>query len=553
MPRVNEVVRTYAALHHHPAAAPISRPEAGGASLIGENRAMGAQAAEEFDVVVIGAGISGIAIGHHLSTRLPGTSFAVLEARADVGGTWDLFRYPGVRSDSDLQTFGFPFRPWQGAQAIADGPRILDYLRQTAAESGLRPHIRFHHRVISAAWSSEAARWRVTARRTDPASGASEQRTFSARWLFCGTGYYRYEEGHSPRFEGRERFSGTVVHPQHWPDGLDYSGRRVVVIGSGATAVTLVPEIARTAARVTMVQRTPTYVVPLPREDGLHRVLARLLGERRAFPITRRKNIARQRAVWEFAQRCPRLARRVLEHLARRRLPWGYPVGTHFDPPYDPWEQRLCVAPDGDLFDAITSGQAEVVTDHLETFTERGVRLASGREIEADLVITATGLNLELLGGIEFTVDGRPLTLPDTVAYKGFMLSGVPNLAYSIGYVNSSWTLKVELVCAHLCRLLAYMDARGYQVCRPEPSDPEMPTRPLLDFDAGYVKRSMDEMPRQGSRPPWRTSMTHAEDMTLLQRADMDHPELRFGHADAEATGPDATDPEASNGRSARQ
>lgn len=507
---------------------------------------MDTQDAEEFDVVVIGAGISGIAMAHHLSTRLPGTSFVVLEARADVGGTWDLFRYPGIRSDSDLQTFGFTFRPWRGAQAIADGPRILDYLRQTVTESGLRPRIWFRHRVVSAAWSSETARWRVTAR-TDPASGASE-RTFFARWLFCGTGYYRYEEGHSPRFEGRERFSGTVVHPQHWPDGLDYRGRRVVVIGSGATAVTLVPEMARTAARVTMVQRTPTYVVSLAREDASHRVLARLLGERRAFPITRRTNIARQRAVWEFARRRPRLARRVLEHLARRRLPKGYPVGTHFDPPYDPWEQRLCVAPDGDLFDAITSGRAEVVTGHIDTFTERGVRLASGREIEADLVVTATGLTLELLGGIEFIVDGRLLTLRDTVAYKGFMLSGVPNLAYSIGYVNSSWTLKVELVCEHLCRLLGYMDARGYQVCRPKPSDPQMPTRPLLDFDAGYVKRSMDEMPRQGSRPPWRTSMTYAEDVRLLRRASVNHPELHFERADAVAT-----DPEASDAGSARQ
>jgi monooxygenase len=482
---------------------------------------------EHLDVLVVGAGISGIGAGRYLTTELPATSFAVLEARAASGGTWDLFRYPGIRSDSDLHTFGYEFKPWRDEQSIADAPRILAYLRETITENGLDAHIRYHHRVLAASWSTADARWTVDVERTD----TGERLQLSAGWLFCAGGYYRYDEGFTPVFPGRERFRGPIVHPQHWPEDLDYAGKRVLVIGSGATAVTLVPAMAETAGHVTMLQRTPSYVMPVPRNDALADRLRALLGEERAFALTRRKNIARGIGIWKFCQKYPKAARRLIRWVNTKQLPEGYPVDEHFNPPYDPWDQRLCAVPDGDLFRAIRNGTADVVTDRIETFTENGVLLASGRELEADVIVTATGLNVQAIGGISLTVDGEPVHLPDTVAYKGMMLSGVPNFVLAIGYTNSSWTLKIGLLCEHFCRLLAYMDAHGYDVARPEPSDPDMPTRPFLDFAAGYIQRAVDQLPRQGDRMPWLTSMSYSTDVKLLRADSVTDPELHLSRA----------------------
>ncbi|MEV4517756.1 NAD(P)/FAD-dependent oxidoreductase [Dactylosporangium sp. NPDC049525] len=487
---------------------------------------------EHLDVLIVGAGISGIGAGRYLRTELPGKTFAILEARAASGGTWDLFRYPGIRSDSDLHTFGYEFKPWRDEESIADAPRILAYLRETATENGLDDHIRYHHRVVSASWSSDEARWSVEVDRAD----TGERVRLSAGWLFCAGGYYRYDEGFTPRFEGRERFTGPVVHPQQWPEDLEYTGRRVLIIGSGATAVTLVPALARAAAHVTMLQRTPSYVMPVTKKDPVANALRRWLGDERGYRATRRKNIAQQRAVWRFCQRFPKLARRLIRWVNTKQLPAGYPVDEHFNPPYGPWDQRLCAVPDGDLFRAIRKGTASVVTDRITTFTERGVLLASGRELEADVIVTATGLNVQALAGLTLTVDGRAVRLPDTVAYKGMMLSGVPNFAFAIGYTNSSWTLKIGLLCEHFCRLLAHMDATGTAICRPEVSDPAMPTRPFLDFAAGYIQRVVDQLPRQGDRMPWLTSMDYHSDVKLLRAGRVADPELRFERAPAGVT-----------------
>ncbi|MEU6480376.1 NAD(P)/FAD-dependent oxidoreductase [Streptomyces sp. NPDC047017] len=491
--------------------------------------ASAAPAAEHLDVLIIGAGISGIGAGRYLSAELPSKSFAILEGRAASGGTWDLFRYPGIRSDSDLHTFGYEFKPWRDEESIASAPRILAYLRETATENGLDRHIRYHHEVRSASWSTERARWTVRVERTD----TGERTTLTCAWLFCASGYYRYDRGFAPEFKGRERFRGTVVHPQHWPEDLDYAGRRVVVIGSGATAVTLVPSMAETAAQVTMVQRTPSYILPVPKKDVIANALKKYLGPRRGYALTRRKNIAQQRLVWSFCQKHPKAARRLIRWVNARQLPDGYPVDEHFNPPYDPWDQRLCAVPDGDLFRAIRAGSASVVTDRVTSFTENGLLLASGRELDADVVVTATGLNVRAFGGVRVTVDGEEVRLPDTVAYKGMMLSGVPNLAFAIGYTNSSWTLKVGLLCEHFCRLLAHMDRLGHDICRPEPADPAMPTRPFLDFAAGYIQRAVDQLPRQGDRSPWLTSMDYHSDVKLLRAQSVVDPELRFGRAGA--------------------
>jgi cation diffusion facilitator CzcD-associated flavoprotein CzcO len=360
----------------------------------------------------------------------------------------------------------------------------------------------------------------------------------TAGWLFCAGGYYRYDEGFTPQFPGRERFAGTIVHPQHWPEDLDHAGKRVLVIGSGATAVTLIPAMAATAAHVTMLQRTPSYVMPLPKKDAIANALLRFFGQERGYALARRKNIVQQRAIWSFCQKHPKAARRLIRWLNARELPPGYPVDEHFNPPYDPWDQRVCVVPDGDLFAAIREGRASVVTDRIATFTERGVLLESGRELEADIIVTATGLNVQLMAGLSLTVDGAPVHLPDTVAYKGMMLSGVPNFAYAMGYTNASWTLKIGLLCEHFCRLLAHMDSSGQTVCRPEVGDPAMPTRPLLDFAAGYVRRVVDQLPRQGDRGPWCTSVDYRSDVELMRDGSVAHPELHFSRASAGAVPP---------------
>ncbi len=479
---------------------------------------------EHVDVLIVGAGISGIGMARYLTTEQPGKSFAILEARGATGGTWDLFRYPGIRSDSDLHTFGYQFKPWENDKAIAGADAILAYLRETAAENGIDGKIRFHHKVHSAAWSTRDARWLVEIERTD----TGERVTTSCGWLFCAGGYYRYDEGFTPEFEGRERFRGQIVHPQHWPEDLDYRGKNVVIIGSGATAVTLIPAMAETAGHVTMLQRSPSYIVPVPSEDTIANALRKLLGKERGYAIARRKNIAKQRSIYRFSQTHPAAARRLIRYLNAKQLPKGYPVDEHFKPAYNPWDQRMCAVPDADMFAAIRNGDASVVTDRIDTFTERGIRLASGREIEADIVVTATGLNLLAFGGMSLTVDGSAVDLSETVAFKGMLLSGVPNFAFAVGYTNSSWTLKVDLVCEHFCRLLAHMDAHGYTVCCPQTSDPQMATRPLLDFAAGYVQRAIDGFPRQGSDGPWRMSMDYRSDVKLLRDGPVADDALRF-------------------------
>lgn len=482
---------------------------------------MNSSSIEHVDVLIIGAGISGIGAAHYLRTMQPGKTFTILEARHEIGGTWDLFRYPGIRSDSDLHTFSYEFKAWENEKAIASADAIMAYLRETVAENGIRESIRFGHKVISAAWSTEDARWLVEIERD------GERITMSCGWFFCASGYYRYDEGFTPEFPGRERFTGRIVHPQHWPEDLDYRSKRVVIIGSGATAVTLVPAMAETAGHVTMLQRSPTYIVPVPSEDRIANTLPKLIGRDRAYAITRRKNVAKQRLVWRLCQQYPSAARRLIRHLNARQLPAGYPVDEHFRPAYDPWDQRLCAVPDADMFKAIREGRASVVTDQIETFTERGIRLRSGRELEADIIVTATGLNLLAFGGISFSVDGVPVDVSDKVAFKGFLLSDVPNFAYVFGYTNSSWTLKVGLICEHFCRLLAHMDANGHTVCYPRLPG-SMPTKPLLEVTAGYVKRSVDQFPRQGADGPWRTSMDYRGDYKTLREGPVDDANLCF-------------------------
>jgi cation diffusion facilitator CzcD-associated flavoprotein CzcO len=484
-----------------------------------------ASRAEHLDVLIVGAGISGIGCAYYLQQHHPQRSYAILEARERIGGTWDLFRYPGIRSDSDLHTFGFEFKPWRSEYAIADGTAILDYIREAARENGIDGRIRTGHRVTAASWSSDQARWTVTVQ--DSASGEPSELT--CHWLFAGTGYYHYDAGYTPEFPGISEYRGQLVHPQLWPEDLDYDGKRVVVIGSGATAVTLIPAMAPRAAQITMLQRSPSYIMSLPRRDAIANLANRLLGPARGYAFTRRKNIALQTGFYRFCQRFPRQARALLRRLTARQLPAGYPVDEHFRPRYDPWDQRLCVVPGGDLFRTIRQGKAEIVTDTIASFTPGGIRLASGRELDADIVITATGLRLLPLGGIEFSVDGRSVQLPSTLAYKGMMLSGIPNFAFLVGYTNASWTLKVGLVCEHFMRLLSHMDRAGYDQVTPTP-DPDAlsETAPLLDFSAGYVLRAVADFPRQGARAPWRLAMDPQRDRAVLRNGPVQDPALSF-------------------------
>ena len=479
-------------------------------------------------MLIVGAGLSGIGAAHHLQERLPGKSYAILEARDDLGGTWDLFRYPGIRSDSDMHTLGYRFRPWTKGRSLADGRSILDYVRRAAEEDGITRRIRFGHRVVRAEWSTDDARWEVDA----IGPGGTEVR-FTCGFLSVCSGYYRYDRGFTPEFEGVERFSGRVIHPQHWPDDVDCAGKRVVVIGSGATAVTLVPALAREAAMVTMLQRSPTYIVSLPGEDPIARALDRVLPARAVSTIVRWKNVLLQMLVYRLARRRPNLVRRLVRRGVERRLPDGFDVDSHFEPRYDPWDQRLCLVPDGDLFEAISAGTAAVVTDRIESFTEGGLLLESGRELQADLIITATGLNLLFLGGMEIVVDGIVVDPSRTLTYKGMMLSGVPNMAFTIGYTNASWTLKADLVAEYTCRLIEHMDERGYASCVPEEPAATVDEVPLIDFNSGYVLRSLDEMPKQGSEPPWRLRQNYPVDLRELRHGPVDDGTMRFSRRSA--------------------
>jgi monooxygenase len=479
---------------------------------------------EHVDVLIVGAGLSGIGAAHHLQERCPGKSYAILEAREDIGGTWDLFRYPGIRSDSDMHTLGYRFRPWTEAKSIADGPSILRYVRDTAREGGIDRQIRLRHRVVSAEWSSAEARWTVEAERTD----TGERISMTCGFLFMNSGYYRYDQGYTPDFPGLESFSGEVVHPQHWPEDLDYTGKRVVVIGSGATAMTLVPAMAKDAAKVTMLQRSPTYVVSMPGEDGLANGLRRWLPERVVYPIVRWKNVFLQGVSYRLSRRRPELMKKLLRRGLIKALPPGYDVDTHFKPTYNPWDQRLCLVPDADLFKALHDDSAEIVTDRIASFTESGIELESGAKLEADVVVTATGLNLLFLGGMRISIDGEEPDMARALTYKGMMLSDFPNFAYTLGYTNASWTLKADLTSEYICRLLNHMDAGGYRICTPQVNDPSVTEQPLLDFNSGYVLRSIDHLPKQGSKEPWKLRQNYPLDLRTLRHGPVDDGVLRF-------------------------
>lgn len=472
------------------------------------------------DVLIVGAGISGIDAAYHVQTSHPKKTYAILEARDRLGGTWDLFRYPGIRSDSDMYTLGFPFRPWRDPKAIADGDAILAYLYETAEAYGIDKKIRFRHRVESARWSSAEAHWTVTARVDDTPV------EIRCRFLFLCSGYYDYDEGYTPTFEGRERFRGRIVHPQQWTPDIDYDGKRVVVIGSGATAVTLVPELAKRAAHVTMLQRSPTYIISRPAKDAVADWLRARLPARRAYSLVRWKNVLLGMAFFAYCRRFPEHAKRLLLRQVRQQLGDSADL-THFTPTYNPWDQRLCLVPDADLFEALKQGRADVVTDQITSFTETGIALRSGTVLEADLIVTATGLKLRPFGGLAFEVDGARIDPAQSMVYKGMMLSGLPNFAFAVGYTNASWTLKCDLTSRFVCRLLAYMDERGFSVCCPR-RDPRIAELPLLDFSSGYVQRALHLFPRQGSAIPWRLYQNYAFDKWLLERKDVADPALEL-------------------------
>ncbi|MDE0803931.1 MAG: NAD(P)/FAD-dependent oxidoreductase [Acidimicrobiales bacterium] len=481
-------------------------------------------ATEHLDVLVVGAGLSGVCAGHYLQTETPWASYAIFEARSAIGGTWDLFRYPGVRSDSDMFTLGYPFRPWKSSQMIVDGDAIRGYIEDTAAEEGIDEHIRFQHRIVRADWSSDDARWHVVAERTD----TDETVELTCGFLFSCSGYYRYDHGYQPDFPGADRFQGDLVHPQHWPEDLEIAGKKAVVIGSGATAVTLVPSLAERGADVTMLQRSPTYIASVPGENPVVGAVQRVLPEKIAGSIVRWAHALGAQGMYELSQRYPGPVRRLLRFGVRMQLPRGYDIDTHFNPDYDPWDERMCAVPGGDLFKAIKSGKATVVTDHIDTFTETGIRLRSGEELEADIVVSATGLELLFLGGIELSVDGEPVELKDQLTYKGMMLEGVPNLALAIGYTNASWTLRCDLTCQYVMRLLNRLRDSGLRQCTPVNDDPSVQPEPLLNLRSGYVQRAQGRMPQQGSQPPWRVYQSYLQDYRSTRRADVDDGVMTF-------------------------
>lgn len=483
---------------------------------------------EHFDVVIVGAGLSGIGAAHHLATKCPDRSFVILEGRSDIGGTWNLFRYPGVRSDSDMHTLGYSFKPWTHEKSIADGPSIMEYLRETVAENRIAEKIRFGTLVKSASWSTPTARWTLTA--TDVRSGAST--TVTCNFLFMCSGYYSYKKGHEPEFPGRDRFRGAVVHPQRWPEDLDYAGQRVVVIGSGATAVTLVPAMAERASKVTMLQRTPTWMASRSDIDKFANTLRRFLPGRLAYAITRLRNTTFQQIVYQRTRTHPEKVRAILLEQIRKELPEGFDIDRHFTPPYDPWDQRLCLVPNSDFFRAIKAGKVDVVTDKILTWTESGIDLVSGEHLEADVIVTATGLELVTLGEMEFSVDGNPVDFSKTWTYKGLAYSGVPNLVSTFGYINASWTLRADLTSEYVCRLLKHMSESGSRICTPtlRSSDAAMPERRWIeDFSAGYMERVMHLFPRQGDREPWINPQNFKRDKKMFRKSPIDDGVMVFG------------------------
>ena len=481
---------------------------------------------EHIDVLVVGAGLSGVGAGHYLKDKCPWASFAIFEARDAIGGTWDLFRYPGIRSDSDMFTLGYSFRPWDGEKSIADGDSILQYIHDTAVEEGLMPHIRFGHRVVRAEWSTSDALWHVTAERV--ADG--EKVELTCGFIFSCSGYYRYDQGYLPPFDGMDDFTGTVIHPQAWPEALDYTGKNVVVIGSGATAVTLVPAMSEKAAHVTMLQRSPTYIASLPARDPIADLLRRVLPERVSGPAVRWMKALMTQGMYQLSRRRPEVVKKMIRRQLEKELPAGYDIDTHFTPKYNPWDQRFCVVPDGDLFKAIHTGKVEVVTDHIDRFTQTGLLLESGRELQADIIVTATGLELLFLGGIELLVDGEKVDPSSRLTYKGMMLEGVPNLAIAVGYTNASWTLKCDLTCDYVTRLLTRLHNTGLRQCTARNSDANVVPRPLLDLTSGYVQRSVDRFPKQGSRFPWQVRQSYLADYRAMKMSGIDDDAMVFSN-----------------------
>ncbi|HIL96642.1 MAG TPA: NAD(P)/FAD-dependent oxidoreductase [Pseudomonadales bacterium] len=479
-----------------------------------------------FDVLIVGAGLSGIGAAYHLKEKCPGRTYAILEGRDAIGGTWDLFRYPGIRSDSDMHTLSYNFKPWEEEKSIADGPSIWKYVNETADENEIRQHIRFNHLVKDAKWSTEEARWTVEA------ESQGEFVQFTCNFLYMCSGYYNYDEGYTPEFDGINDFSGTLVHPQFWPEDLDYAGKRVIVIGSGATALTLVPAMSEDVASITMVQRSPTYVVSAPDKDKIANTLRKFLPAKLAYNITRFKNITLQGYMYNRTRVKPDKIKKLLLGMVRKELGDDYDVDTHFTPSYNPWDQRLCLVPNSDLFQAIRSGKATVVTDQIDRFTEKGLRLQSGEELEADIIITATGLNLKLLGGVTVSVDNESVDFPGTFSYKGMMYSDVPNLVQTFGYINASWTLRADLNAEYVCRLLNHMDKLGVRQCTPRlrGEDEHMTARPWIDdFSAGYMQRLMHLFPKQGEGP-WRNTQNYVLDKKVIRNAPLEDGALIFGN-----------------------
>ena len=479
---------------------------------------------QHFDVIVVGAGLSGIDAGYHLQGYCSNKSYVILESRDAIGGTWDLFRYPGIRSESDMYTFGYSFRPWQTDASIADGESIRTYVRDTAKAYGIDRKIRFGHRVKRASWSSADALWTIEAE-----SGPEREPVrLTCNFLFSCTGYYDYAAGYEPQFAGADKFHGRIVHPQHWPADLDYAGKRVVVIGSGATAVTIIPAMAETAAQVTMLQRSPSYIVSRPSKDAVALWLRRYLPTKLAYAIARWRNALYGLYLYNRCRTKPELVKRFIIGQARLQLGAGFDVKTHFTPRYNPWDQRMCLAPDGDFFRAIKAGKADIVTDEIDTFTETGIRLRSGRELPADIIVTATGLKMQMLGGIDMVVDGRPIKFAETMNFRGAMLSDVPNAAHVFGYTNASWTLKADLICAYVCRLINFMDRRGYVQCTPRQRDPSIAPEPMVDFSSGYIQRSIGQFPHQGSKKPWKLYQNYVMDTLSLRFGPVNDPALEF-------------------------
>lgn len=482
---------------------------------------------ETIDVLIVGAGISGIGAAVHLTKKCPGRSFAIVEARESLGGTWDLFKYPGIRSDSDMYTLGYNFKPWTSRQAIADGPNIMAYLRETVAEYDLEKHIRYQQKVMGASWSSAEALWTVRISQSDGST-----RIARCKFLFMCSGYYNYDEVHDPEFAGREDFSGQIIHPQFWPEDLDYSGKKVVVIGSGATAVTVVPAMAETAGHVTMLQRSPSYVASRPGEDKFALALRKFLPSKAAYLITRWRNVLMQLFFFNLARKRPKRVKKILLDMVREELGPDYDM-THFTPRYNPWDERLCAVPDSDLFKVIRDGKASVVTEHIDRFVENGILLKSGETLEADIIVTATGLKLLTGGSADFEVDGQKVDFGKTINYKGVMMSGVPNLGMTFGYTNSSWTLKADLTSEYICRLLNHMEAKGFDFAVPTlPADGSVQPEPLLDFSSGYVQRAIADLPKQGQEKPWRLNQNYPKDIINLRHKAVDDGVLMFGKSD---------------------